>query len=232
MALVPAYEAVRDASLELHTGEFISIVGRSGSGKSTLLALLGALTKPTEGKVLLDGTDVWALSEAALAAIRSRHIGFIFQFPSLLSNLTAVDNVAVPALLGGTMDAEQAYRRASRSPRACRSCRPRRRLSGQPVRRRTAPRGDCPCADQLAASIARRRADERPRRRHRDRNHQLSSKSCSEVKLLASFSSPTIWQLAKHAQRVYEMRQGVLAPLDLPDVAGEAQRPQRHLTAR
>ncbi|MEA2963931.1 MAG: hypothetical protein QOI46_4029, partial [Alphaproteobacteria bacterium] len=106
------HEAVRDASLELEAGEFVSIVGRSGSGKSTLMAMLGALTRPTDGRLLLDGTDVWTLSEAELATFRSRRIGFIFQFPSLLSNLTAVDNVAVPALLGRTMDAGKAYARA------------------------------------------------------------------------------------------------------------------------
>src|SRR5262249_52061324 len=72
-------------------------------------AMLGALTKPTEGRVLLDGTDIWALSERELAAFRSRRIGFVFQFPSLLPNLTAVDNVALPALLGRTMPAEEAY---------------------------------------------------------------------------------------------------------------------------
>jgi putative ABC transport system ATP-binding protein/macrolide transport system ATP-binding/permease protein/lipoprotein-releasing system ATP-binding protein len=99
----PGYEAVRDASLDLRAGEFVSIVGRSGSGKSTLMAMLGALTEPTEGKVLLDGTDLWTLPEAELAAFRSRHIGFVFQVPSLLPNLTAVDNVALPALLGRTM---------------------------------------------------------------------------------------------------------------------------------
>ena len=108
----PGYVAVRDASLELKRGEFVSIVGRSGSGKSTLMAMLGALTPPTQGKVLLDGTDIWALPEAERAIVRSRHIGFVFQFPSLLSNLTAVDNVAVPALLGRTMDAQAAYARA------------------------------------------------------------------------------------------------------------------------
>src|SRR4029079_4096425 len=107
----PGYAAVRGASLELRRGEFISIVGRSGSGKSTLMAMLGALTRPTEGRLLLDGTDVWALSEAELANFRSRRIGFTLLIPSLLSNLTAVDNVAVPALLGRTMDAGQAYAR-------------------------------------------------------------------------------------------------------------------------
>jgi ABC-type lipoprotein export system ATPase subunit len=108
----PGYEAVRGASLDVRAGEFVSIVGRSGSGKSTLMAMLGALTPPTQGKVLLDGTEVWALSETELAAFRSRHVGFVFQFSSLLSNLTAVDNVAVPALLGRTMDGEDAYARA------------------------------------------------------------------------------------------------------------------------
>src|SRR5262249_11732850 len=108
----PGYAAVRGVSLELNRGEFVSIVGRSGSGKSTLMAMLGALTMPTEGKLLLNGTDVWTLPESERATFRSRRVGFIFQFPSLLSNLTAVDNVAVPALLGRTMEAEEAYARA------------------------------------------------------------------------------------------------------------------------
>src|SRR5215467_5818611 len=76
------------------------------------MAMLGALTRPTEGKLLLNGTDVWTLPETERATFRSRHVGFVFQFPSLLSNLTAVDNVAVPALLGRTMEAEEAYARA------------------------------------------------------------------------------------------------------------------------
>jgi putative ABC transport system ATP-binding protein/macrolide transport system ATP-binding/permease protein/lipoprotein-releasing system ATP-binding protein len=108
----PEYEAVRGANLDIGPGEFVSIVGRSGSGKSTLLAMLGALTPPSEGQVLLDGTDLWEMTETERARFRGRHIGFVFQFPSLLPNLTALDNVAVPALLGRTMDAETAYVRA------------------------------------------------------------------------------------------------------------------------
>jgi len=110
----PGYAAVHEASLDLHDGDFVSIVGRSGSGKSTLMAMLGALTRPSQGKLLLDGTDVWTFSERALADFRCRRIGFIFQFPSLLPNLSAVDNVAVPALLGSTLDAPAAYARAHR----------------------------------------------------------------------------------------------------------------------
>ena len=106
------YQAVRGASLELAAGEFVSIVGRSGSGKSTLLAMLGALAEPSEGKVLIGNTDIWKLQEAERATVRSRGIGFVFQFPSLVSNLSVVDNVALPALLGRTMDGEQAYARA------------------------------------------------------------------------------------------------------------------------
>lgn len=105
-------DAVRGASLDLQAGEFISIIGRSGSGKSTLLAMLGALTKPTAGKLLLNGVDVWALPEDERSAVRSRQIGFVFQFPSLLANLTAIDNVAVPALLGNATTPEQAYARS------------------------------------------------------------------------------------------------------------------------
>ena len=106
------YEAVSEAELTLKQGEFVSIVGRSGSGKSTFLAMIGALTKPSEGQVLLEGEDIWSLPEKALADLRCRHMGFIFQFFSLLASLRAVDNVALPALLGRSTTAQDAYLRA------------------------------------------------------------------------------------------------------------------------
>jgi ABC-type lipoprotein export system ATPase subunit len=104
--------AVRHAELKLEDGAFVSIVGRSGSGKSTLLAMIGALTRPTSGSVLLDEQDIWALPERGLADLRCRTFGFVFQVPSLLPNLQAIDNVALPALLGHTLDAADAYARA------------------------------------------------------------------------------------------------------------------------
>ena len=107
-----AFDAVADVDLTIGAGEFISIVGRSGSGKSTLLAMLGALTPPGDGEVTLDGKNVWSLDEAARARFRGRSIGFVFQFPSLLPNLTALDNVALPALLTGALDHDAAYARA------------------------------------------------------------------------------------------------------------------------
>ena len=107
-----AFAAVDAVDLSLAEGEFVSIVGRSGSGKSTLLALLGALTRPSAGTVTLDGVDLWSIDETRRAAFRARQIGFVFQFPSLLPNLTAADNVALPALLAGTMTSHAAYERA------------------------------------------------------------------------------------------------------------------------
>ena len=108
----PGFAAVEDAGLCVAEGEFVSIVGRSGSGKSTLLAMLGALTRPSAGSVALDGVDLWSMDEGQRAAFRARQIGFIFQFPSLLPNLGAADNVALPALLAGTMVSAAADRRA------------------------------------------------------------------------------------------------------------------------
>lgn len=105
-------DAVAGSDLGIETGEFISIVGRSGSGKSTLLAMIGALTRPGAGEILFCGESVWALSERARADVRRRRIGFIFQFASLQPNLRAIDNVALPALLGADMPPEAAYARA------------------------------------------------------------------------------------------------------------------------
>ncbi len=108
----PGFTAVEDVDLSIASGEFVSIIGRSGSGKSTLLAMLGALTRPTAGTVTLDGVDLWEKNERQLADFRAREIGFVFQFPSLLPNLATLDNVALPALLAGTMTAGAAYDRA------------------------------------------------------------------------------------------------------------------------
>jgi putative ABC transport system ATP-binding protein/macrolide transport system ATP-binding/permease protein/lipoprotein-releasing system ATP-binding protein len=108
----PGFAAVDGVDLALAPGEFLSIVGRSGSGKSTLLAMLGALTKPSGGQVTLDGVDLWSMDEGRRAAFRARELGFVFQFPSLLPNLSALDNVALPALLAKSMGADAVYSRA------------------------------------------------------------------------------------------------------------------------
>jgi len=90
--------AVRDSSLTILPAEFIIITGRSGSGKTTLLNLAAGLTRPTSGRVLHDGQNLWELSDLQQSRLRNQKIGFIFQFPSLLPSLTALDNVALPTI--------------------------------------------------------------------------------------------------------------------------------------
>ena len=94
-----AIDAVRAIDLDVPRGQFAAIVGRSGSGKSSLLAMIGGLSRPTRGAVLVNDTDIWALPDDRLAQFRNREIGFVFQFASLLPTLRVIDNVALPALL-------------------------------------------------------------------------------------------------------------------------------------
>jgi ABC-type lipoprotein export system ATPase subunit len=223
----PGYKAVHSASLELQTGEFVSIVGRSGSGKSTLLAMLGALTKPTEGKILLDGTDLWTLTETELALFRCRHIGFVFQFPSLLPNLSTVDNVAVPALLGRTMGTAKAYARA---------CDLLARVGLED--RADAYPGDLSGGEQRRVVIARALinspalllADEPTSDLDEDTETDIIE-LLEQLQRSHSFGFVLVTHnldLAAHAQHTYEMRQGMLRPIDLPQLAVESERQPRH----
>mgnify|MGYP001588091177 CR=1 FL=1 len=104
--------AVRNVSLEVAPGEIVLIMGPSGSGKTTLLSMLGALLRPTEGTIQLDGDVLTALSENRLPDIRLRQFGFIFQDFNLLSALTALENVALVAQLAGAKNG-QARKRAT-----------------------------------------------------------------------------------------------------------------------
>jgi putative ABC transport system ATP-binding protein len=94
--------AVNGVSLKIATGEFVSIMGPSGSGKSTLMHLLGALDTPTSGKVFFHGQDLQSMTDRERSYLRRDRIGFVFQFFNLLPTLTALENVALPLLLGGT----------------------------------------------------------------------------------------------------------------------------------
>ncbi len=105
-------DAVSDISLELESGQFLAVVGRSGSGKSTLLGMLGGISKPTSGSVTVDSVNQWSLNDNDHSDFRNRTIGFVFQFASLLPTLRAIDNVALPALIGGALNYKEAYARA------------------------------------------------------------------------------------------------------------------------
>jgi len=92
-------EAVRDVSMTIEPGEFVVLAGPSGSGKTTLLNLLGGLTRPTDGRVWIDGTDITELSERKLARLRLERLGFVFQAYNLLPVLTALENAEFTLLL-------------------------------------------------------------------------------------------------------------------------------------
>ena len=96
-----AVRAVDDVSFSVEKGEFLAIIGPSGSGKSTLLHILGGVDRPTSGKVFVDGQDVYAQDEEALAIFRRRQVGLVYQFYNLIPVLNVVENLTLPVLMDG-----------------------------------------------------------------------------------------------------------------------------------
>ena len=94
-------EVLKGIELDIERGKVISIVGPSGAGKTTLLQIMGTLDEADSGSVIIDGVDVMKLSDAKRSAFRNKHMGFVFQFHQLLPEFTALENVMMPALIGG-----------------------------------------------------------------------------------------------------------------------------------
>jgi lipoprotein-releasing system ATP-binding protein len=104
-------EVLKGVSISIEKGKMVAIVGKSGSGKSTLLHILGTLDAPDAGTVSICGMPVTGLKSKALASLRSKHLGFVFQFHHLLPEFTALENIAMPALITG-MSKKEAFKRA------------------------------------------------------------------------------------------------------------------------
>ena len=104
-------QVLKGIDLDIVPGEVVSIVGPSGAGKTTLLQIIGSLDRPDAGSVKYDNSDIFSLKEAQLARFRNQNIGFVFQFHQLLPEFTLLENVAMPALIGGAKRSD-AYERA------------------------------------------------------------------------------------------------------------------------
>ena len=138
--------AVDDVKLEVKPGEFILILGRSGSGKSTLLGMLAGLIRPTTGSIRFNGNEIWTLSEAGIAELRAKEIGFVFQFSGLIPTITALENVMLPTLFCPNGSGSRS--KALALIETGRDVTPGRCLSQNLIQRRNETGGDSPGIDK------------------------------------------------------------------------------------
>ena len=217
-------QVLKGISLQIFQGEFVSIMGPSGSGKSTLMNILGALDQPTSGEYFLDGVDVSKLGEAALAGVRNKKIGFVFQSFNLLRRTTALRQVELPLIYGGMSG------RSQKAKAALEAVGLGERLDHLP--------SELSGGQQQRVAIARALVNEPTMILADEPTGNLDSRSGSEVMQIFQqlnrdqgitivFVTHDPW-IARHTKRVVMLRDGdVVADrmVDAPLVAGEAERP-------
>jgi lipoprotein-releasing system ATP-binding protein len=202
--------------LEIARGEMVAIIGSSGAGKSTLLHLLGALDRPTSGRVLIDGHPLDGMNDDAISALRNRTVGFVFQFHHLLREFTALENVMMPLRIAGIEEVEARRRAMALLERVGLGGRVHHRpgaLSGGEQQRTAVARA-------LAADPAVLLADEPSGNldhHNSERLHELFTELAHELELGMVIVTHNR-SLAARADRVLQLEDGRLTHLALPEV--------------
>jgi lipoprotein-releasing system ATP-binding protein len=211
--LITVLDAV---DLQVDRGEMVAIIGASGAGKSTLLHLLGALDRPTSGRVLVNGEAVDGLDDDAVSALRNRTVGFVFQFHHLLREFTALENVMMPLRLAGIDEARARARATELLSRVGLGGRVHHRpgeLSGGEQQRTAVARA-------LAADPAVLLADEPSGNldhHNSEKLHELFTELARELELGMVVVTHNR-SLAARADRVLQLEDGRLTQVDLPEV--------------
>ena len=202
--------------LDVERGEMVAIVGASGAGKSTLLHLLGALDRPTAGRVLIGGRDLEGMDDDTVSTLRNRTVGFVFQFHHLLREFTALENVMMPLRIGGMEEAEARARALALLDRVGLSGRVHHRpsaLSGGEQQRTAVARALAADPQVLLADEPSGNLDHH----NSERLHDLFAELAHEMEIAMVVVTHNR-SFAGRADRVLQLEDGKLTQIDLPEV--------------
>jgi lipoprotein-releasing system ATP-binding protein len=202
--------------LDVERGEMVAIVGASGAGKSTLLHLLGALDRPTAGRVLIGSRDLEGMDDDTVSTLRNRTVGFVFQFHHLLREFTALENVMMPLRIGGMEEAEARARALALLDRVGLSGRVHHRpsaLSGGEQQRTAVARALAADPQVLLADEPSGNLDHH----NSERLHDLFAELAHEMEIAMVVVTHNR-SFAARADRVLQLEDGKLTQIDLPEV--------------